>query len=713
MGAIMKTAAVICDVVLFGFTTQSTGETMKLLICLIVASFVTLTGVSAQEMAFQGKWKLINESSSDLDYFQYMTVQFTVRHDEITVVKEFGPKRKCAETMVLRTNGTMNSVTITDKTFMSNLYMGMKLPRHAKKEVTAIWTKENVLVIHERYTIAGSQGNKQIEVDNMFELSSEKDLLVYRIGRSSRKAGPEVKYVFKRADVNNAYVYQMNDDWDIHSGLSTQACLISLQGIVNEAKPNLYFVYGPKYAFNYTGELFRYLEEQKHFSFTTLTSLEHALQVFQQQLKGYIIWDQNVRTSLIVAYTLAGLDTGIVITEELIPLAERMGLKQLEDFRGKFSGKTDSEIYTWAYRQYWRRCAKDLIVWLGGEHGSVLLPGVADYGMVKKAFFTDLSARETDTLEYNLTKTLLSDMTPLGQVMGWHSYKKDREEEWVTLTSSYALTVDGLHTLPNTSFLCRVPPTPGFKFKNNHHVIAGKQYVPQNKVYVALVQTDGLGIGAWVKPGRGSIPYAWEVSMKFQYMSPAMLEYFYSQSTPNDYFIGCLSGSSYMYPKIFLKKWLPKEIENARRLMDSLDLHVFEIMDYSADKTEAGDNELTKEIVDAYYTGMPSAIGFLNGYFASHTFAVRDKRPFISYDYYLSADKPEAEAAADLEELATLNNDRPYFLLVHVRENSDVARVKSICDKLGPECEVVPLDVFLKLAGEKPTFKERYLETNN
>jgi hypothetical protein len=80
-----------------------------------------------------------------------------------------------------------------------------------------------------------------------------------------------------------------------------------------------------------------------------------------------------------------------------------MGLKQLEDFRGRFSGKSDYEIFTWAYGQYWQRCAKDLIVWLGGEHGSVMLPGVADYGMMKKAFFTDLSARETDTLEYGLS----------------------------------------------------------------------------------------------------------------------------------------------------------------------------------------------------------------------------------------------------------------------------------------------------------------------
>jgi hypothetical protein len=683
---------------------------MKVVVSLIVVLFAPMAEGFCQDKALQGTWKLIKEGSSDLDYFQNMTVQFAVRKGELTIVKEFGPRRKCAETMTLRTDGSTNATNVTDGTFMSNLYMGMKIPLGSTKDVRATWTQQNALVIDEQYTIMGSQGNWQIQVSNTFELSPDKSLLTYTIRRSSRKASP-LHYLLKRSDANNAYVHYMRDDWDIRGGLGEQACYISLQGIVNESKPNLYFVYGPKYAFNYTGELFRYLEKNKHFSFTPLSTLEEALLTFKQQIRGYIVWDKNVRTSLIIAYTLAGLEKGIVITEDLIPLAERMGLARIDDFRGRFAGKTDFEIYSWAYQQYWQRCSKDVIVWLGGEHGSVMLPGVADYGMVKKTFFTDLSARSTDTLEYMLTKKLLSGMAPLSQVMGWHSYKKDTEEEWVTLTSSYALTVDGLHTLPNTSFLYQVPATPGYGFTNHHNVQPGKKYIPEKKVYVALVQTDGLGIGAWVKPGRGSIPYAWEVSMKFQYMSPAMMEYFYTQATPNDYFIGCLSGSSYMYPKAFPAKWLPREIENAARLMDSLDLHVFEIMDYSADKTEAGNNELTKEIVDAYYTGMPGAIGFLNGYFASHTFAVRDKRPFISYDYYLSAEKPEAEAAADLEELATLNSARPYFLLVHVRENSDVARVKSICDKLGSECEVVPLDVFLKLAGETPTFKERYLET--
>jgi hypothetical protein len=84
--------------------------------------------------------------------------------------------------------------------------------------------------------------------------------------------------------------------------------------------------------------------------------------------------------------------------------------------------------------------------------------------------------------------------------------------------------------------------------------------------------------------------------------------------------------------------------------------------------------------------------------------------PLLSFDYYLSPEKLENEVVADLNELAALNEERPYYLLMHVREYSDISRVKSILDKLGPEFEVVPLDVMMKMAADRPTFKERYLK---
>lgn len=294
-------------------------------------------------------------------------------------------------------------------------------------------------------------------------------------------------------------------------------------------------------------------------------------------------------------------------------------------------------------------------------------------------------------------------------VMGWHSYAKDLEREHVTLTSSFGHRVEGLHTLPNLSFSTKVPASPGFKYRNNHNLVKGKEYKPKKKVYISCIQTDGIGLGAWLKPGRGEIPYAWEVLMNYVWMAPAMAEYFYTMATPNDYFIGCLSGPGYLYPKAVPPALLPPLIAKAREYMDVLDLQVFEIMDYSQGATVEGNTDLTRQVVDAYYQGMPDAIGFVNGYAPSHTFTVRDGRPLLSYDYYLSPTRPEADAVADLQELASINRQRPYFLLLHVRESSDIKRVKGILEKLGPEFEVIPLDIFLTMAGKNPTYQERFL----
>lgn len=661
----------------------------------------------SQNAGMNGRWKMVSNKSSFLDYYREMTLEITVNKNETMIITRMGPKRKYEEKLAFTTDGKINQAVIKDGTFSTNIHMGLRLPVGSRKEIIANWEKDSTLKVVEKYDYYASQGKKQGEMICYYQLSPEKDLLKCTITRPTRQKD-SIKFVFKRCENNNAYVFKMADDWDIHSGLPEQACWISIQGVVNEKKPLLYLTFRKEYPFNYTEDLANYLETVRNFSFTRLTSLKEALAVFKEQIKGYIIWDKRVRTSLIVAYTLAGLENCIVITEDMLPMVEQEGLTQIGDFRGKFEGKTDYEIYTWAKDQYWSKCSRDVIVWLGGVGGTKLMPACADYGMMKKGFFSDLSSRPTDTLENNLTKILFAEMHPLGQVWGWHSYMKDLEEQMTTLLSSYALTSDGLNTQPNTSFLIHIPVSPGFTFRNHHNIVPGKEYIPEKKIYISFIQSDGLGIGAWFEPGRGTIPYAWEVTMKMYDLSPVMLEYYYKQATPNDYFIGCLSGSSYMYPKVFPKKWLPEELKRAADLMKRLDLNVFEIMDYSEGGTETCDNNLPKELVDEYYRSMPDAIGFINGYRASNTFTIRDKRPFISYDYYLAAEKPEKEIVADLEELAVINSDLPYFLLVHVRESSDVARVKSICDRLSGNAEVVPLDLFLRLAGESPTFKEYY-----
>ncbi|HUG12792.1 MAG TPA: hypothetical protein VMM36_17380, partial [Opitutaceae bacterium] len=207
---------------------------------------------------------------------------------------------------------------------------------------------------------------------------------------------------------------------------------------------------------------------------------------------------------------------------------------------------------------------------------------------------------------------------------------------------------------------------------------------------------------------RGRIPYGWQVLMNWSWMNPPALQFFYEDKSPNDYFIGGLSGPGYMYPKAIPPEKFPALMAIGRRLMRTLDLRVLEIMDDSEGNRHVGNTDLPKELVDRYYEEYPDVLGFINGYGSARTFDLRDGKPFLSYDYYLSLDRSEEEAAADLDELMQLNPVRPYFLLVHVRERNTVEKVANIIGRLSEPVEVVPLDVFLKLAAGAKTYQTRY-----
>ncbi len=505
-----------------------------------------------------------------------------------------------------------------------------------------------------------------------------------------------------------AWMMNFDLDWNVAGGLSEKAMLVSLQGLANRATPQLYIVHPPKFQWEITGPLFEFYQRKHGVKFTELKTANEALAQFKSSAKGYVVWDKAVSASLNVTFTIAGLEDAVVVSEELIPLVEKHGLKLVDDLRGRYTGQTDDAIYQDAYNRYWARCAKDRILLMGGHVGAVRMPAMADWGVRERMFFHDLSANPKHTKELALNRRLLSEIEPGGYVFGWHSYGKDTEEQYTTLLSTYGLRMEGLHNLPNLSFNCQFTFTPGFKFTNNHHVAKEAKLTAEPKVYLAFVQSDSIGIGVWTKPGRGRLPFAWQVTMNWTEFSPAALEYFHESATPNDYFIGGLSGPGYMYPNHIPPERFPLLMERANRLMGLLDEHVMEIMDNSAADGNLGNADLTKETVDRYYKAFPNVIGFINGYGPARTRDLRDTRPMISYEYYIDPRRPRAEVAADLNELIALNAKRPYFLLVHVRESNDVNSLIEVTKQLEGPVEIVPVDVFLKLAASNQTYTTRY-----
>ncbi len=509
----------------------------------------------------------------------------------------------------------------------------------------------------------------------------------------------------------DAWFMNFDLDWRVAGGLPEKALLVSLQGLANRNAPQLYIVHPPDFQWEITGPVFEFYQRKHGVKYHELETADEALTQFKTAAKGYVVWDKTVGASLNVAFTISGVEDAVVVSEELIPLVEKHGLKQIDDLRGRYTGQTDAQIYQDAYDKYWARCAKDRIMLMGGNHGAVRMPGMADWGVQQKMFFHDLSAninRPDHAEELALTRRLFSELEPGGYVFGWHSYGKDTEEQYTTLLSMYGLRMEGLHNLPNLSFNCQFTFTTGFKFTNNHSVPLDAKLTAEEKVYISFVQSDSIGIGVWTKPGRGKLPFGWQVTMNWSEFSPAALEYFHESATPNDYFIGGLSGPGYMYPNSIPADRFPILMERARELMALLDEHIMEIMDNTAADGNVGNTDLTKETVDAYYREFPDVIGFINGYGPARTRDLRGTQAMLSYDYYIDPKRPRDAVTDDLNELIALNAKRPYFLLVHVRESNDVNSLIEVTKQLEGPIEIVPIDKFLKLAASNKTYTTRY-----
>ncbi len=663
---------------------------------------------------FAGAWDLAPEQSGATDRFGVRRLEITVEDGGIEV-RRLMPGGRFSDVLRGVADGRAREEPSPAGIVADTVYAGIYRCADRPRTITCVAGRGGrggaAVDLREEFPAATSQGVVPIAIEHHWELSDDGARLVYRTRREAPSGTRESGGEFSRAGGRLAWFMELGANWEIGGDLPTHALLVSLQGLANRRAPRLYFVYPPGWDFRFTPHVLTFLKEQRGFAFGRLSTAGEALSVFRSSVRGYVVWDREVRTSLIVAFTIAGVEDAVVVSEDLVPLVRALGIPEAADLRGTFRGMSDLAIYEWAFERYRDRTSRERIVWLGGEHGAVMKPGVADWGVREKAFFTDLSTRKTDRGEYDLARKLLAGQTPGSLVFGWHSYRKDLEGEHVTLTSSFGLRMEGLHSLPNLSFMHQVPPSEGWQFRNNHTVRPGQRVACDEKVYIACVQTDCLGLGGWTEPGRGDMPYAWEVTMNWVWLCPAMLEYFFSQATPNDYFIGALGGPGYVYPKAVPPARLPGLIAQAWELMQTLDLTIFDIADFSEGEFLDGNIDLPRGIVDAFYEGMPGAAGFVNGYGPAHTFALRGRRPFISFDYYLAPERSEEECAADIRELASLNARRPYHLLVHVRNFSDISRVKRILDRLPrEEYEVVALDTLVAMAAERWTFRESFLD---
>jgi len=143
-----------------------------IIILLFVYSFAF-----SQNNPFNGKWVLIKDKSTDIDRYQYFTLDISINKNKLTFYQEWGRKKNFTEKMELTLDGKIHKIKFNDRIFQTNLYMSVKTPVGEEKEVTAK-LDGNILIINEKYSVKVSQGKKEINVKNIFELTYNNNVII-------------------------------------------------------------------------------------------------------------------------------------------------------------------------------------------------------------------------------------------------------------------------------------------------------------------------------------------------------------------------------------------------------------------------------------------------------------------------------------------------------------------------------------------------------
>ncbi len=144
--------------------------------------------------AFPGVWELIPNQSTDIDHFGALSFELRQDDDRLTILQTWGSWRGYRDSLVLTPGGAPVDISVSNWVFPSNVFMGLMMVVGERRQVSARWESEGtVLRIDERCIVRGSQGKVPVSTIHRYELSPEKDILVYRVERSTRKSGPEVK----------------------------------------------------------------------------------------------------------------------------------------------------------------------------------------------------------------------------------------------------------------------------------------------------------------------------------------------------------------------------------------------------------------------------------------------------------------------------------------------------------------------------------------
>lgn len=354
-----------------------------------------------------------------------------------------------------------------------------------------------------------------------------------------------------------------------------QLTMLSLQGIVNQKQPRIYFLLG-----EFDQQWAEWLKQRgdvDELEQLDLADTFDLIHQFRTELEGQVVVDPKLPATVNVATMLAGVKRLLITYPEYAErYAERYGLPVVEDLQGRF--KTSAEAYEWAWstlRPYLTDRALAML------HPAVL--ALRDYLIQQRVFVwwqsgskDGLEAGNSYVDEMRLTVKVLRDSPVNIPVLGY-PWRGDGvgpgEQAGVTLFSrfgKYLVPTDhasnlsvhsGTRGVPiNLGISSQAPVGSGASLRPAISLQTGseseaKAALATNMVYISYVLSDGDNLQAWLNffrkywdsPAHGEVCLGWTIGPLALDLMPDVLDYLQQTRRPSDSFLCAVSGIGYAY----------------------------------------------------------------------------------------------------------------------------------------------------------------------
>jgi hypothetical protein len=313
--------------------------------------------------------------------------------------------------------------------------------------------------------------------------------------------------------------------------------LATLQGVVNRHQPRIYLIY------SYHG--WTWLENTiipAGVTYNEVLEPWDLVEEYRRELSGFIIYDPELPDTVNVGTTMAGVLDAALVHPSYAYRFEQYGLPLVADLRGRWSAEDVSEMYTWAFDNYWENCSHDILGHLEPE-----ISHLRDYLVACRAFtfFADLEEpKQEEFLVHVLSREDVRINTPiLGYLPNERGVRLASEHGCYLVCSSFAASLTVHSSVPVES-----PLVQERRFANLHL---------EDKTYVCFVITDGglacnmdYTLDQWQDEGRGTVPIGWTVAPHLCQLAPALVKWYYENATDQDYFMSGPSGAGLIYPSL-------------------------------------------------------------------------------------------------------------------------------------------------------------------